>query len=188
MLTQLGNEGFTAELAREHMNVGADHVLPTPGATPVPPTPEPATPEPAPPCIDAMAFVEHLTQPGEILPGQNYTKGWRVQNTGTCTWNTNYRLEFAGGQAMGGSPVAVTRSVAPGETYDFEAPLVAPLNDGEYQAVWQMVNEDNQAFGERLVVVMTVGARATPTPAPTQTPVPGIDLSVTGAGSGRASA
>ncbi len=113
-----------------------------------------------------------------MKPGQNFTKGWQVKNTGTCTWDSNYRLDFASGQQMGGQPVAVSRQVAPGETYDFQVPMVAPLKAGDHQGLWQMHNASNQAFGERLKVNVKVVAGPTPTPAPTQTPVAGISFTV----------
>ena len=182
VLTDLSNEGFLAQLAKQYLNLEPEEILPTPT-----PTPEPAatsapvatpTQGPAPSCVDAMAFVKHLTQEGEMKPGQNFTKGWQVKNTGTCTWDTNYRLDFASGQQMGGQAVAVSRQVAPGDTYDFQIQMVAPLKAGDHQGIWQMHNAKNKAFGERLQVSVKVLAAPTPTPAPTQTPVAGISFSV----------
>ena len=113
-----------------------------------------------------------------MKPGQAFTKGWQVKNTGTCTWNTSYQLVFVDGHKMGGEPVAVAREVQPGETYDVQIKLAAPLNPGSYQGVWQMVNSQGQAFGERLKVSIKVVGGPTVTPAPTQTPVPGITFTV----------
>jgi heat shock protein HslJ len=136
-----------------------------------------------------LALVEHLSMddknmsaPPQLAPGQPFTKGWRVRNVGTCTWDQNYRLVYAHGNdpaaRMGGEPVALTRSVAPNETYDLQINLIAPLKPGTYQGFWQMVNGQNLAFGERLPVGISVTAPATATPAPTQTPAPGIDFRV----------
>jgi heat shock protein HslJ len=113
-----------------------------------------------------------------MKPGQTFTKGWQVRNTGTCTWDTSYRLVFASGQKMGGEPVAVSRQVAPGETYDLQIQLVAPLKAGDHQGLWQMRNGNNQAFGERLKVTVTTVPGPTPTPAPTQTPSAGVSFTV----------
>ena len=93
-----------------------------------------------------------------MKPGQAFTKGWQVKNTGTCTWNNNYRLVFVSGYRMGGEPVAVAREVKPGETYDLQLNLVAPLNPGTYQGVWQMQNAQGRGFGERLKVSIKVVA------------------------------
>ncbi len=182
VLTDLSNEGLIAQLAKQYLNLEPEHILPTPTPTPQPEATSPpvatATPGPPPACLDAMAFVKHLTQEGEMKPGQTFTKGWQVKNTGTCTWDINYRLDFASGQQMGGQAVAVSRQVAPGETYDFQIQMVAPLKAGDHQGIWQMHNAKNQAFGERLKVNVRVVAGPTPTPAPTQTPVAGISFTV----------
>jgi len=75
---------------------------------------------------------------------------------------------------MGGEPVAVARQVNSGETYDMQVSLVAPLNPGDYQGTWQMVNAEGKAFGERLKVTIRVLAVPTVTPQPTQTPSPSV--------------
>jgi polar amino acid transport system substrate-binding protein len=178
-ITGMYNDGTIATLVNRYL--GLPQVAPTPTPQPVPTSAPAATATPVPPpssCLDGMAFVRHLTQESEMKPGQPFTKGWQVQNTGTCTWDTGYRLDFASGQPMGGQPVAVGRPVAPGETYDFQIQMVAPLRAGDHQGIWQMHNAQNRAFGERLKVNVRVVAAPTPTPRPTQTPVAGISFTV----------
>jgi len=47
---------------------------------------------------DNSVYVNDVTIPdGTVMtPGQTFTKAWAVQNAGTCTWNTNYRLVHVG--------------------------------------------------------------------------------------------
>ena len=186
-LNQLQNEGFVASLAKQYLNLDPDHILPTP--TPGPSPAATSTPGPPPACLDGLALIQHLnyddqnmSSPPVMKPGQAFTKGWRVQNTGTCTWDSSYRLVYGGGNdpaaKMGGQPVAIVGTVSPGATYDIEVNLVAPLKPGTFQAFWQMENGQNQAFGERLPVGIQVPAHPNPTAVPTQTPVPGISFSV----------
>jgi hypothetical protein len=186
-LTDLHNQGVVTELAKQYLDLDPDHILPTPTPTPQPEVT--STPGPPPSCVDGLAFLQHLnyddqnmSAPPEMKPGQPFTKGWRVQNTGTCTWDSSYTLVYAGGNTpqsgMGGQPVAVQGQVPPGSTYDIEVDLVAPLKPGTYQAFWQMENGASRAFGERLPVGIRVPAAPTPTPAPTQTPVAGITFTV----------
>jgi polar amino acid transport system substrate-binding protein len=170
VITALINEGFVAALSERYL--GTPLVLPTPTPWPT------SAPGPTPACLNNMALVQHLTKEGEMKPGQSFTKGWQVQNTGTCPWNTGYRLVFASGAKMAGEPVAVAREVKAGETYDWQIPLVAPQNAGAYEGVWQMVDAQGTAFGERLKVNITVKAGPTATPKPQPTPVPGIDFKV----------
>jgi polar amino acid transport system substrate-binding protein len=169
-ITGMYNDGTIAGLVQKYL--GLPQVLPTPTPAPT------STPAPPAACEDGLVFVKDLTQEGDMKPGQAFTKGWQVRNSGTCTWNTGYQLVFVSGAKMGGEPVAVTRDVKPGETYDLQVNLIAPLQPGTYQGLWQMQNGQGVAFGERLKVNIRVLAVPTVTPAPTQTPVAGISFTV----------
>lgn len=194
-LADLQNEGVVADLAEKYLNIEANDLTPIPTPTPETPTATPApsqptaTPAPPPPCIDGMAWVSDLTfddnnmtNPPVVPPGQSFTKSWRVRNTGTCTWNSGYSLVFDHGNVpaaqMGGQPVAVQGTVAPGQTYDFSVNLTAPTTPGVYQGFWQMRNPQSVAFGETIWVGIRVPAPPQPTVAPTQTPVPNISFTV----------
>jgi polar amino acid transport system substrate-binding protein len=186
-LTDLNNQGVIAQLASQYLDLDPDDLLPTP--TPTPPQEVTVTPGPTPTCIDGLAFVQHLNYesqagqpPPEMQPGQPFTKAWRVENTGTCTWDRSYHLVYVQGNTpasgMSGQTVPVARQVAPGEQYDIQVNLVAPANPGTYVGFWQMEDGANQAFGERLPVSIRVPGSATATPVPTQTPTPGITFTV----------
>ena len=195
-LSQLQDEGVVEDLIVQYLKIKPEDILPVPTPEPEQPTPTPVpnqptpTPRPQPACIDGMAWVadltfddRNMTAPPVVPPGQPFVKSWRVRNSGTCTWNSNYRLAFDRGNVaaaqMGGQPVAVQGTVAPGATYDFSVNLVAPTVPGVYQGFWQMRNPSNVAFGETIWVGIRVPAPTQPTPAPTQTPVPGISFTTT---------
>ncbi len=194
-LQQAQSENLIFTLAEQYLDAQPQDIVAVPTPTPEPPAPTPipnatATPVPTLPpppagCIDGMAWVADLTYddsnmaaPPVIPPGQSFVKSWRVRNSGTCTWNSSYALSFRNGNVpaaqMGGQPVYVQGTVAPGATYDFSANLTAPTQPGSYQGFWQMRNGQGRAFGETVWVGIRVPAAAQPTPAPTQTPVPGI--------------
>ena len=65
---------------------------------------------------------------------------------------------------MGGQPTPIQGQVLPNQTYDMYVNLVAPLTPGIYQGIWQMVNGQNVAFGQRVSVGIQVLAPVTPTP------------------------
>jgi ABC-type amino acid transport substrate-binding protein/heat shock protein HslJ len=141
------------------------------------------------PCVDGMAFVEdinlndnNMTTPPVLRAGQPFRKGWRVRNTGTCTWNSQYRLTYDGGNSpassMGGLPTPIQGQVPPGAIYDIYVDLVAPIQPGIYQGFWVFRNNLDQKFGSRLWVGIEVPAPPTITPPPTQTPAPGISFTV----------
>jgi polar amino acid transport system substrate-binding protein len=181
VLVALHNEGYMADLAQRYLEVVQLLPTPTPAAT--------STPAPPPACIPGMAFVKHMgpesgdaTTPVDMKPGQSFTKVWRVKNTGTCTWDSNYQVVYGDGNSslarMGGEPTAIQGQVAPGATYDIQVKLVAPLQSGVYYGFWEMRDADGGAFGERLPFNVRVTPHPTATPAPTQTPVPGIVFTV----------
>ena len=195
-LNQLQNDGVVEDLITQYLKIDAEDILPVPTPEPEQPTPTPApnqptpTPRPQPACIDGMAWVadltfddRNMTAPPVVPPGQPFVKSWRVRNSGTCTWDSRYVLAFDRGNVaaaqMGGQPVAVQGTVAPGATYDFSVNLVAPTVPGVYQGFWQMRNASSVAFGETIWVGIRVPAPTQPTPAPTQTPVPGISFTTT---------
>lgn len=184
-LTALNNEGKIAQLAQQYLGLAPEEILPIPTSTPVPAVT--STPGPPPSCVDGMALVEHLTYddkgmlaPPVLPPGQAFTKGWRVSNTGTCTWNSSYRLVYAHGNSpaagMGGEPVGIAGDVPPNDAYDIYVDLVAPLTPGTHRGFWQMQNGQGVAFGELIWVGIEVLAPGTPTPGPTQTPSTGISF------------
>jgi hypothetical protein len=183
-------DGTVTKLLLQYTGNKPDPALPTPTPRPTN-TPRPpviATPTPA-GCIDGMAWVadlsyddKNMTAPPVVQPGQPFRKGWRVKNTGTCSWSTAYKLVYAYGNtpaaSMGGQPAPVMQSVPPGGTYDFYVNLVAPLQPGVYQGFWQMQNGAGQSFGQTVYVGIQVPAAPQPTAAPTSTPVPGISFTV----------
>jgi hypothetical protein len=113
-----------------------------------------------------------------LQPDQSFTKTWRLQNSGTCTWTTDYAVAFFSGDQMD-APASVTLAgdVAPGQSVDIDVDMVAPGKAGKYQGNWKLRNASNVLFGigpggaapfwVRVVVALT----ATPTPTPrTSTP------------------
>jgi len=120
---------------------------------------------------------QNLTLFAELSPGETFQKGWRMRNTGTCTWGGGYSLAPTGGDRMGGGLPTVENPVAPGDEYDFWVDLVAPIAPGEYVGYWSIRNDQSGLlFGDRVSVAIEVIPAPEPTPLPTQTPVPGISF------------
>lgn len=124
-------------------------------------TPGPAQPAAvaAPDCIDSMKWItdlnlddQNMQAPPILVPGQDFTKGWRVQNNGTCPWSADFELAYTNGNrieaSMGGSSVKIGRVVQPGETIDINVNLRAPQSYGVFQGFWRMHAPQGQSFGE----------------------------------------
>lgn len=118
---------------------------------PVEKTPEPTqetikeptkTPKP---CNAAIFISETIPDDSEFDANQAFTKSWRFKNTGTCTWNSNYKFVFKSGDQMGApASKSLSSEVAPGETVDIAINMVAPASGGTYQNYWKFVDDEGQ--------------------------------------------
>jgi polar amino acid transport system substrate-binding protein len=190
-LTQLQNEGKIAQLAEQYLKIKAAQLIVPPTITPQPAaavatTIPVALPASSIPC-DVMAYVadltyddQRMTAPPVLNRGQPFTKGWRVRNTGSCTWDSSYSLLYSGGNkpgaAMNGQADAIQGPVPPGATTDVYANLIAPSQYGIYLGFWEMRNPHGQTFGQRLWVGINVPAPIAPTPVPPPPPSDSINF------------
>lgn len=127
---------------------------PTDTSTPEPSdTPEPthtSQPSATEDDCDAADFVTDVTVPdgSDFAPGETFTKTWRLRNTGSCTWTTDYDLVFDSGNAMGGpASQPLSGNVPPGSTVDISVELTAPGSTGSYRGDWKLRNADGVIFG-----------------------------------------
>lgn len=177
LLTLACNMPWQAALAEEDVQetavaetVAAQLTLQLPSSTAAPPTaaltspPSPtppatltsipsATPLPTAtviPCNRAVFFSD-ITYPdgSEVTVNKNFVKTWRLQNNGSCTWTSGYKLLFFNGDRMGApDEVALTGgSVAPGQTVDVSVSLTAPASAGTYKGDFKIKAPDGQIFG-----------------------------------------
>jgi polar amino acid transport system substrate-binding protein len=173
-ILDIRNDGTLAKLARDYLGVELDEGLLPPTATPAATATAGPSPTPA-GCTNGMAFVKDLNYPDgtEVQPGESFTKGWQIANTGSCTWNDKYTLRYVRGSQMGGQNTKVSGEVASGATYDMSIDFLAPTEAGEYVSFWQMYDANGVPFGQTIWVAIVVptssGATATPEPQPTAT-------------------
>ena len=167
--------------------------IPRVNGLPPPPHPPPRTASPTPyptytryptqpppaGCFDGMAYIKDLSYSdggmsyyADVPAGQSFSKGWRIQNTGTCTWNAYYYIAFVSGTQMSGQPTSIQKYVYPGQTYDVYVNLVAPTTYGQYKAKWRLFNPHNYTFGNDLYVMIEAVPTATHTITPTRTVTP----------------
>lgn len=133
----------------------------------------------------SLAFVADVTVPdnSNMTPSQNFTKTWRVRNNGSCTWETGFKFNFTGGEAMGGSSITLQSAVSVGKETELTVQLTAPSTNGTYRGNWRMTNAAGTYFGDEVYVLIIVGGSTptattsvtttpTQTPTTTQTPTP----------------
>lgn len=123
---------------------------------------------------DNSAYVSDMTIPDgtEVAAGESFTKTWAILNTGTCTWTTDYSIDFYSGNDLDGSATALTESVAPNETVYISVDMVAPSTTGDYVGYWRMHNASDADFGASVYVMITVTMAYTSTPTATETEEP----------------
>lgn len=99
---------------------------------------------------DWVAFVKDVTIPDgtQLSAGEVFTKTWRLQNRGTCTWTPDYMLVYTSGDQMGStSAVRLPGNVAPGQTVDVSVTLTAPTSAGYHISYWMLRNPSGALFG-----------------------------------------
>jgi len=126
----------------------------SPTSTPVPvtATPVPETNTPVATAIsycDWAAFIKDVTIPDgtSFSPGEVFTKTWRLQNRGTCTWTPDYDIVFYSGAQMSGTTMQVPGYVAPGQSVDVAVTFTAPSTPGHYVGYWILRNASGTLFG-----------------------------------------
>jgi hypothetical protein len=158
----------------------------TPTSTPTLPTQTPAL-STVPNCANST-FISDVTIPDgkKMVVNQEFTKTWRVQNTGSCAWTTSFKLAFSYGEAMGGQSVALTDTVQVGQQVDLSVKLKVPNKTGKLTGVWVLLDGSGEHFGALLTVVINVSSLSptptgnlTETPSLTLTPAPGTTATAT---------
>ncbi|MCB9791021.1 ricin-type beta-trefoil lectin domain protein [Candidatus Nomurabacteria bacterium] len=112
--------------------------------------------------VDDAIFIADVTVPDgtDFEPNTAFTKIWRIENTGTSTWDSNYKLQFQYGDQMSGpNEVSLPNNVSPGQQVDIAVDLVSPGSDGNYVGYWKMRNGSGQVFGEIIWVNIDVVAQ-----------------------------
>lgn len=125
--------------------------LNTPGTvTPIPTTQGVVdTPVPISRC-DWAAYIKDVSIPDgtTLAPGTAFTKTWRLQNIGDCTWTPSYDLIFSSGDLMSGpTAVALSTTVYPDQVVDVSVNLKAPAAEGKYRGYWGLRNAAGTIFG-----------------------------------------
>lgn len=111
------------------------------------PTLNPDDPTPTPTCRDAAIFVEDVTIPDHtrLEAGEKFTKTWKLQNTGSCTW-TDYTIAFVSGDKMGAASEVPVPETAVSETVDVSVELTAPSEEGIYTGNFELRNAEGEAI------------------------------------------
>jgi hypothetical protein len=112
----------------------------------------------------------------KMSPNQIFSKTWRIQNVGTCSWNSSYLVIFEHGDGMGvnsGYTQQLTPGIVnPGQWVDLTVNnLKAPSGNGTYTGYWRLrdpsgvivgITPSAGTFVVKIVVVATTSVTLSP--------------------------
>lgn len=89
-----------------------------------------------------------FTPNGTLKSGALFYKHWYLRNTGSCTWDTSYKLRFVDGDLLGGAYVYNLPMVTPPQgVLDLAILLQAPTSPGTYKGRWVLESPNGIQFG-----------------------------------------
>ncbi|MBN1812044.1 MAG: hypothetical protein JXA14_09440 [Anaerolineae bacterium] len=113
------------------------------------PTPKPVAVADAPPspvssdCLKASFVSETVPDGTRFEKGEEFTKSWTLNNSGTCAWPENTALVKVSSDTGGADSVPVG-TVAVGATQEIKVDMTAPDKDGSYTSKWALKVDDTQ--------------------------------------------
>lgn len=103
------------------------------------------------PCERAEAGIPlDITVPDDstFLPGERFVKIWKLRNTGSCEWTTDYSVVWFSGASIGLQPSEkLKQAVKPGDEIEVIVEMVSPATPGYYQSNWKLQNPQGDLFG-----------------------------------------
>ncbi len=146
---------YTAQAAQQPTAAPTLEATSTP-TLPVQPAQPTNTPQPTrptggttTPCLSANYLADITVADYSIIaPGANFTKTWRVKNTGSCPWDSGYKLIFDSGNAMGTTTsFSLPSTVYQDQTVDISISLTAPTTEGVYTGFWRLATSFGGTMG-----------------------------------------
>jgi hypothetical protein len=124
-------------------------------STPLPtvfPTTNPAD------CVNDLRFLEDLTIPDNMFSsfGLALDKQWLVENSGTCNWNSAYRLRNIGGAELGAPQEIALYPARAGTQARIQILFTAPFTEGVYESAWQAMDANGNPFGDPIYIRIAV--------------------------------
>jgi len=109
-------------------------------------------------CNNNLTFVEDLTIPDNMFTtfGLALDKQWLVQNSGTCNWNSGYRLKHIGGVELSAPEEVALYPAKAGAQATIQILFTAPFTEGAYESAWQATDPNGTAFGDPIYIKIAV--------------------------------
>jgi hypothetical protein len=122
------------------------------------PTEDSLNPSPTPDCTDGLEFVADLTVPDGALiaRGAQVDKRWQVKNSGSCNWDSRYRMVLIAGSELGLPKEQALYPARAGTEAVIRMLFDAPFSPGVYTSAWQAFDPTGEPFGQVIYVEFQV--------------------------------
>lgn len=102
--------------------------------------------------------MEDLTIPDNTFTTFGFTldKQWLVENSGTCNWNSHYRLKYIGGASLGAPEEIALYPARAGTQATIQIIFTAPFTEGVYESAWQAADPKGTPFGDPIYIRIVV--------------------------------
>jgi hypothetical protein len=109
-------------------------------------------------CSNDLTFVQDLTIPDNMAVtfGLSLDKQWQVENSGTCHWDSAYRLKNIGGAALGAPAELALYPARAGTQATIQIVFTAPFAEGLYESAWQATDGSGNPFGDPIYIRIVV--------------------------------
>ena len=110
------------------------------------------------PCANNLEFLDDITieDNTSVLPSASIDKQWLVKNSGTCNWDSTYRLKWIGGDPLGAAQEQALYPARAGTQVTLHILFTAPTVEGTYESAWQAYGPDGIAFGDPIYMKIIV--------------------------------
>lgn len=101
-------------------------------------------------CVNNLTFIEDITIPDNsfVSFGTAIDKQWLIENSGTCNWNSAYRLRHTGGAILDAPAEIALFPARSGTQITIQIIFTAPFEEGVYESAWQAFDPNGFPFGD----------------------------------------
>jgi hypothetical protein len=118
-------------------------------------------------CNNSLVYLEDITIPdgSPANAGEALDKEWRVENAGTCNWDSSYRIKLIAGPALEAPNEQALYPARSGSQATIRIVFTAPAEAGRYRSAWQAYDPQGAPFGDPIFIEFIIeGATPSPTP------------------------
>ena len=109
-------------------------------------------------CINNLRFITDVTVPDNstFIFGEIIDKQWLVENSGTCNWDSNYRLRRTNGASLGAPDEIALYPARAGTQATLQIIFTAPFTAEFFVSEWQAYDRNGVAFGDSIFIKINV--------------------------------